>query len=163
MAGPLVRLRLRVSCGGLFGGRRGVVHHVLQFLAWLEIRNLLGGHLDAGSSLRIAPDAGLPLARAEATKAADLDLVTAAQGFHDAVEDGLDDDLRLLAGHFHYARDLFNQIRLGHVHASLCKLRKTYVRSTDYRPQQYRVLNLQLQCWFSLKFCRRPAFRPSQV
>src|SRR5947208_1493337 len=124
MAGPLVRLRLRVSCGGFFRGRRGVVHHVFQFLAWLEIRNLLGGHLDARSGLGVAPDAGLPLARAEATKAADLDLVTAAQGFHDAVEDGLDDDLRLLAGHFHYARDLFNQIRLGHVHASLCKLLK---------------------------------------
>src|SRR5690348_4307295 len=142
---PLVRLRQRVSRSGLFCGRCRVVHHVLQFFAGLEIRNLLGRHLDARSSLRVAPDTGLPLARSETAEAADLDLVAAAQGFHDAVEDGLDDDLGLLAGHFYYARDLFNQIRLGHVHASPCKLRKTYVPSTDYRPQQYRVPNRQLQ------------------
>src|SRR5678815_5330842 len=92
---PLMRLRLGISRRGFFGGRRGVVHHILQFLARLEIRNLFGGHFDARSGLGIAPDAGLPLARAEAAEAADLDLVAAAQGFHDAVEDGLDDDLRL--------------------------------------------------------------------
>src|SRR5690242_11412138 len=137
--GPwLVRLarlgkRLIGRCG-FFSGRGGVIHHILKFFAGFEVGNLLGWDVDTGSGLRISSYAGLPLARAEAAEAADLDFVAAAQGLHDAVEDGLDDDLRLFAGHFDYARDLLNQIRLGHVHASL-KPRKTMF------PQQVTVRN----------------------
>src|SRR5579864_806580 len=103
----------------LVGGSRlfhcGVVHYVLKFFAGFEVRNLFGGHFHARSGFRIAADARLPLPGAKAAESADLDLVTAAQGLYDTVEDGFDDDLGLFAGHFHYARDLFNQIRLGHL------------------------------------------------
>src|SRR5579872_5440762 len=121
----LAWLRKRLGGGrGFLGGRRGVIYHVLKFFAGLKVGDLLGWNVDTGSGLRIPPDAGLPLARTEAAETADLDLVASAQGLYDAVEDGLDDDLGLFAGHLHYARDLLNQIRFGHVQPP-SKLRKT--------------------------------------
>src|ERR1700687_3241902 len=103
--GSLVRLWLGGGPSGLLYRRRRVIHHVLKFFAGLEVGNLFGGHLDTRSGLGVASNARLPLARTETAKPTDFNLVTATQGFNDAVEDGLDDDLGLLAGHFHYARD----------------------------------------------------------
>src|SRR5579884_1413437 len=84
-------------------GRGGIVagvYQVFEFLAGLEERNFLGRHLDAVAGLGVAPDAGFALARTEAAKAADLDLIAGAQRAHDAVEDGLDDDFAVIAGQF---------------------------------------------------------------
>src|SRR5579863_6776465 len=123
-ARSLMRLRLWVGRRGLYRSRGGIVDHVLKFLAGLEERNLLGRDLDAGAGFWIASDARLPLPRAETTEAADFDLIAATQGLHDAVEDRLNDDLGFLASHFHYPRDLFNQIRLGHFSRLLVNLAK---------------------------------------
>src|SRR5919109_5385278 len=68
------------------------VHQVLQLLAGLEKRNLLGGDFYPVAGLGIASDAWFPLPGAEAAKAADLDLVAGAERAHDAVEDRFDDD-----------------------------------------------------------------------
>src|SRR5215472_1789842 len=138
----LVRLRLLlIGRRGFFGGCRRVVYHVLKFFAGFEVGNLLSGHFDAGASFWIASNSRLALARAEAAKSADLNLVAATEGLHDAVEDGLDDDLGLLAGHLHHARDLFNQIRLGHVYASL-RAPKTMFSQQITDLQQYLVPGL---------------------
>src|SRR5271157_4228489 len=110
-------LRVRGRLGGRRTGRRGrggAIHHVLQFLAGLEVRNLLGGHFDAGAGLGIAANAGLALARAETAESANLDLIAGPEGTDDAVENGLHDDFRLLACHLHHAGDFFNQIGLCH-------------------------------------------------
>src|SRR5579863_5688403 len=116
---PSVGLRLLlVGRVGLTGATGEAVDYVFKFFAWLEVRNLLRRHLDPGSGLRVAPYARLSLASAEAAETTDLDLVSTAQGFNDAVEDGLNNDLRFLAGHLYHAGDLFNQIRFGHVHVS---------------------------------------------
>src|SRR5579871_1366155 len=96
-----------------------VIHDVLKFFAGLEIGNLFGGHFHARPGLGITADARLPLPCAKASESADLDFVASPQRLHDTVEDGLDDDLGFLAGHLDHSRDLFNKIRLGHVHASL--------------------------------------------
>src|ERR1017187_2982728 len=92
----------------------GVVHHVLELLARLEIGNFLGGDFDPRPGLRVTPDPGLSLARAEAAEPADLDLVSRPQRAHDTVENSLHDDFGFLPGHLHYAGDFFNQIGLGH-------------------------------------------------
>src|ERR1035438_649334 len=70
--------RGRGLAGSCIGSRRrgGTVHHVFQFLARLEIRDLLGRHLDARAGLRIASDARLALPRAETAETANLDLAT---------------------------------------------------------------------------------------
>src|ERR1700719_2788190 len=88
---PLMRLRL-IGGSGLFDRSSRGVHDVFKFFAGLEVRNLLGRDFNPRSGLGIAPDAGLALTRPEAAEAADLDLIAATQGFHDAVEDRLDDD-----------------------------------------------------------------------
>jgi hypothetical protein len=54
------------------------VNQVFQFLAGLEVRDLLGGNLDPVTRFGIASDAGLALARAETPEAAYLNLVTGA-------------------------------------------------------------------------------------
>ena len=67
-----------------------------------------------GPVVKIDP-ASLPRRRAEAAEAADFDLVAAAQGTNDAVENRLHDHFRLFSGHFHDSGDFFNQIRFRHV------------------------------------------------
>src|SRR5271157_634423 len=108
--GPsLLRVRSLLRRGGRFGawawrpGRPGrIVHHVLQFLAGLEIRDLLGGHFHPRAGFRVAADPGLSLASAETPESADLDLIAGAQGTNDTVENRLHNDLRFLPGHFHH-------------------------------------------------------------
>src|ERR1043166_3079459 len=101
---------------GAVGGRGGIViDQVFQFLARLEIRDALGGNFYAGSRLRIASHARLPLAGAEAAETADLDFIPATQSADDAVEDRLDNYLGILARHLHNSGDFLDQFRLGHV------------------------------------------------
>src|SRR5579883_1422217 len=95
-------------------GCGGVVDDVFQFLAGLEIRNLLGRDFHASARLGISPDARLTLTSAETAESTDLDFVSRAQGTDDAVEDSLHDDLGLLPGHLHDAGDFFNQVGLRH-------------------------------------------------
>src|SRR5262249_13435543 len=94
--------------------RLSAVDHVLQFLAGLEKGDLLGGKLDPGAGVWIAAHSRPALPGAETTEAANFDLVTAAQCFHDAVEDGFHDDLGILAAHLDGPRDFFNQVCFGH-------------------------------------------------
>src|SRR5208282_2574043 len=67
--------------------RRAVIHQVFQFLAGLEERNLLRRNFDAVPRFRIPAHARLALARAEAAKTTDFDLVAHAQRAHHAVKD----------------------------------------------------------------------------
>ena len=98
-----------------------VVHDVLQFLARLEIRNLLGGNFHPRAGLRVASDTGLALACAEAAESADFDLVAGPEGTYDAVENRLHDDFGFLSSHLDNAGDFFNQIGLRHRFLLDCK------------------------------------------
>src|ERR1039458_483792 len=114
-ADPLRSRSLFGSDGRFWRRDRGeTVDHVFQLFAGLEVRNFFSRHFHTGSGLGVAANAGLPLARAEASESANLDLVAFAQGADDAVEDRLHDDLGLLPGHLHHAGDFFNQISLRH-------------------------------------------------
>src|SRR5579872_3239790 len=95
-----------------------VIDQVLQLLAGLEVGDTLGGHFHPRAGLGIAPDAGLPLACAETAKPAYFDLVPAAQGLDDTIEDCLDNNLRILPCHFDDARDFLDQFGLGHYRSS---------------------------------------------
>src|SRR5262245_43285890 len=98
------------------GGRRLAVDKVLQLLAGLEVRNTFGRHVHARAGLGVASYARLPLPCPKAAESADFDLVPAAQRAHDTIKNGLDNHFRILARHFDYARDFFNQFSLGHVY-----------------------------------------------
>jgi len=80
--------RLRFSAG---------IDEVAQLFAGFEVRNLLGWDFDLCASLRIASDAWLALANAEAAEATNLDLVAGAEGSDDGIEDGLDNRLTVAA------------------------------------------------------------------
>src|SRR6185503_9237580 len=109
-----------------------VVDHILQFLAGLEVRNLLGGNFHARAGLGISADARLPLARTKTAESADLDLIGISQRAHDAVEDRLHDNLGFLTGRFHYPGDLFNQIGFCHPLPSLQQRRHTRTASLKH-------------------------------
>src|SRR6266849_2363464 len=82
---------LRVSRSRGLG--RGVIDEVLQLFAGLEVGNLLRGHFDFFSRLRIAPDTPAALPRAETAEAANLDFFSLLQSTDDAVENRFDDGL----------------------------------------------------------------------
>src|SRR5438094_577561 len=73
--------RLLDGWSRLLDGRAGSVDHSVdrsvKFVARREVRHLFGGHRDAGAGPGMAPRARLALARVEAAKSADLDLVAA--------------------------------------------------------------------------------------
>src|SRR5580693_5757762 len=97
--------------GGLTYSR---IHQILQFLARLKERNLLGGDFHAVTGLGIASHARLALPGAEAAKAANLNLIAHAKRAHDAVKNGFDDDLTVFACQFRQPGDLVDQIRFCH-------------------------------------------------
>src|ERR1051325_1047515 len=101
---------LRVS-GGSVGG--GVIHKIFQFLAGLEIRNLLRGHFNSFPGLWIAAHASPAFAGAEAAKAANLDLFALLQSADDAVEYGFDNRFGFLARKFGNVQNFFDQVSLG--------------------------------------------------
>src|SRR6266403_223743 len=90
-------------------GRKG-----LKLIAGLEEWDLLGGHFHAGAGLGVAAHARLPLPGAEASKAADLDLVAGAQRAHHAVEDGLYHHFAVFPGEFCHTRYFFDQVSFRH-------------------------------------------------
>ena len=91
-----------------------VIDQVFQFLAGLEVWDLLGWNFNPRPRFGVAAHARAALARAEAAKAANLNLVTGPQGADYAVKDGFHNDLAVLARQFGKAGDFFNQIGFGH-------------------------------------------------
>src|ERR1700675_1057949 len=109
-------LRVAGSRRGRGCSRRGfcfrAVHKILELFAGLEEGNLLWRDFDFFTRFRIAANTAAALARAEAAEAANLDLVAVLQGLDDAVENGFDDGLGLLAGELGNAQDLFDEVGL---------------------------------------------------
>src|SRR5438552_5739180 len=86
-----------------------------QFLAGLEMRDVLFRHLDPLAGLGVASGAGRPVVEAEAAEAADLDSLPLGQAFGHGVEDHLHRDF----GVFGYQlrelrRQAADQLRFGH-------------------------------------------------
>src|SRR5689334_11292568 len=94
--------------------RSGFVYQILQLFAGLEEGNLLGRNFDALTCLRIASYARTPLARTEAAKAADLDLVACAQRAYYAVENCFHNHFAVFARKFCQTRDFIDQIGFRH-------------------------------------------------
>src|SRR5258708_19967521 len=98
-------------------GRPGsitLIDQILQFLTRLEEWDLLSRHLDALAGLGIPAHARFALTRAEAAKAADLNLVARAQRAHHAVKDGFHNHFAVFARKLRQTRDFVNQIGFGH-------------------------------------------------
>src|SRR5258708_32064131 len=92
----------------------GLVDQLLQFLAWLEVWDLLRRHVHLLSRLGVASRTGLAAAKAEAAEAAELDLLAGAKRFNDRVKDDVDDGLGLFLGELDCARDFVDQFGLRH-------------------------------------------------
>src|SRR3954453_23804510 len=91
-----------------------LIYQILQLFTGLEEWDLLGRDFNAGAGLGIAAHARLPLTGAEASKAADLDLVAGAQRAHHAVEDGFHHHFAVFTGEFCHARYFFDQVSFCH-------------------------------------------------
>src|SRR5678816_1681485 len=112
---PGDRRRLR-SLDGL-GGFGFAVDQFLEFLAGLEVGNLLRRHIHLVAGLRITSLARLALPQPKTAEPAQLDLLAAVQGFDDAPEHRVDDDFRVLLGEIRHARHFLDEFRLGHAAA----------------------------------------------
>src|SRR3989442_5166966 len=97
-----------------FGRLRRAVDQLLQLLSGLEVRDSLGRDVHLVSGLGIAPLAGPALPDAEASEAAQLDLLVLAQGVDDRVEDRVHDDFGVLFCQLRNPRHLFHQLGLSH-------------------------------------------------
>src|SRR5688500_5489748 len=93
---------------------RPLVDQVLQFLAGLEVRDLLRRDADLVAGLGVAALARLATAKPEAAEAAELDLLAAVQRIDDALEDRIDDDLGVLLREVRDFRDFLDEFRFGH-------------------------------------------------
>src|SRR5216683_6568187 len=110
-----------VRTTGTGGGFRGgsqcrslfAVHKILEFLAGLEERNALGRNFHFFSSFRIAAHPPFTLSGAETPEAASFNLLAFLNGFDNAVENGFDDGLGLLARELGDLQHFFDQICLG--------------------------------------------------
>src|SRR4051794_36881445 len=76
----------RIRRGRGFGGFGLAVDQIFQFLARLEVRDLLRRHVHLVARLRIAALARLALAQAEAAESTQLDLLATMQRIDDALE-----------------------------------------------------------------------------
>src|SRR6185369_14071602 len=103
-------------CGGCL--LRLPVDEILQFLAGLEIRNLLRRNVHLVTGFRVAALAGLALAKAEAAKTAEFDLLAAMQRVDDALEHRVDDDFGVFLRKIRYSRDFLDEFGLRHAAAS---------------------------------------------
>src|SRR6202453_5344093 len=91
---PRLALWGRLSGGAAFRTRRRV-DVILQFLARLEIGDLLGRDFHFRAGLRVAAGASTALAGAKAAEAADLDLVVGLQRLDDTFENRFNHGFRL--------------------------------------------------------------------
>src|SRR5215471_4994499 len=86
-----------------------------QFLAGLEVRDMLLGHLHAFAGLGIASRPRRPIVQAEAAEAADLDPLALGQAVGHGVEDHLHRELGVLGYQLReLRRQAVDQLRLGH-------------------------------------------------
>jgi glutamate mutase epsilon subunit len=88
-----------------------------KMLTRFEVRDFLGRHVDLFTRLRIATSAFTSLSDAKRTESAKLDLFVAVKSGNDALENDLDDLIRLLSSHIGFIGNKLNQISLGHCHA----------------------------------------------
>src|SRR5262249_15120292 len=109
---PLRRPRARLP----FGRRidPGFVDEVLQFLAGFEVRDFLGRDVHLVTGLRIASLPRLAPPQPEAAEPAQADLLPAMQRVHDALEDGVNDDLGVLLREVGHARHFLDEFGFGH-------------------------------------------------
>src|SRR5258706_16226776 len=86
-----------------------------QFLAGLEMRDVLFGHLHPLAGLGVAPRARRPVIEPEAAKPTDLDAFAFRQALSHGVQDHLDREFGILG---HQLRELrrqaVDQLRFGH-------------------------------------------------
>src|SRR5262245_22208857 len=86
-----------------------------QFLAGLEVRDMLLGHLHAFAGLGIAPRPRRPVVQAEAAEAADLDPLALGQTVGHGVQDHLHREFGVLGYQLReLRRQAVDQLRLGH-------------------------------------------------
>ena len=96
------------------------IHEIAKILARFEVRNTLGRNRDGGSGLRITSRTRLALARAEAAKSTNFDLVAGFDGPNDRVEECVDDDLAIAAGKVTEGYDMVDEFGFGHGKGSEC-------------------------------------------
>src|SRR5579864_5361219 len=86
-----------------------------QFLARLEVRHVLLGHLHLLARLRIAARSRRTIVQAEAAEPADLDALALREAFSHRVEDHLDRQLGILGNQLRkLRREAVDQLRFGH-------------------------------------------------
>ena len=107
-------LRVDLGVGG-FGLRgTGWVDRVTQLFGWLEEWNAFGWDVDLGAGLGIASSAGVALAGAKASEAANLDLVASLQSSDDSFEESIDDDLTIASGEVAQGGDFIYEVSFSH-------------------------------------------------
>src|SRR5690348_8894878 len=74
-------------------GLRAVVNEILQFLAWLEVRNTLCWYLDFFSGFRVPSHARVALADSKTAETADFELVAVLERFDHTFEQSVNNDL----------------------------------------------------------------------
>src|SRR4051812_26324075 len=94
--------------GGAAAGSALVVEQLPQLLAGLEVGDALRGDADLLAGLRVAAGPRPAAADPEAAEAPQLDLLPLLERVDDAVEDRVDDDLRVLLGELRGAGDLLH-------------------------------------------------------
>jgi hypothetical protein len=96
-----------------------------KFLARFEKGNSLRWHFDSGSCFWIACDARSPLARVEASEAANFHLVAGSKGADDAVKYRANDCVGFVVGQLNNLVNPFGQIGLCHLAQPLCITKKS--------------------------------------
>src|SRR5215467_13869885 len=112
-------LRIGWSCWrSRWRRRRGcsfVVDEVLQFLTWLEVGNPLGRNLDLFPRFRIAADASVALAHAEAAETAHFEFVAGFQRLDNAFKQSIDNDLRIFPCQLCNPGNFFHEVCFRHL------------------------------------------------
>src|ERR1700679_370829 len=107
-----------VVLGGLGLRGAGWVDGVTQLFGGLEERHSLGRNIDLGAGLRVASSAGVALAGAKPSEAANLNLVASLQSSDDSFEESIDDDLTIAAGEVAQGGDFIYEVSFGHIKGS---------------------------------------------
>src|ERR1700682_442513 len=90
------------------------VDQLAESLPHLEERHPLFGNADAVPGLGVAALSRVAVADSEAAEPAQLHLISLGESVGDVVEDGVDDQLRLLLGQARQLGNFLDQIRFGH-------------------------------------------------
>ena len=104
----------RVWRDGLGPCCAGRVDGVAQLFGGLEERHALGRDIDFSAGLGITSGAGVALPCAEASEAANLNLVASLQSSDDGFEEGIDDDLPIASGEVAQGGDFIYEVSFSH-------------------------------------------------